>query len=239
MGPLDLTVEDIAFQPAQPAFDQERWTEHRAEERGAGGRQVLGIALSLAAALWLAFTAWSAGRVLVGQPLSSPAVAQWVAIAAGPLALLGLAWLMFGRTRRREAEKFTRSVIAMRSEARSLEALLEVLAQRIGDSHQALGTVAERLMSLGDEATGRLGGVTREFDSSSERLVRHGQALDQAAEAAEPTSRCFSTTSPAPKPRHEPSPNSCAPSAASRRPKPRIWASRSQSSRNAPARPTG
>ncbi len=184
MGPLDLTVEDIAFQPAQPAFDQERWTEQQSEERGAGGRQVLGIALSLAAALWLAFTAWSAGRVLVGQPLSSPAVAQWVAIAAGPLALLGLAWLMFGRTRRREAEKFTRSVIAMRSEARSLEALLEVLAQRIGDSHQALGTMAERLMSLGDEATGRLGGVTREFDSSSERLVRHGQALDQAAEAA-------------------------------------------------------
>ena len=184
MGPLDLTVEDIVMQPAQSAFDQERWTEQQSEERGAGGRQVLGIALSLAAALWLAFTAWSAGRALAGQPLSSPAVAQWVAIAAGPLALLGLAWLMFGRTRRKEAEKFTRSVVAMRTEARSLEALLEVLAQRIGDSHQALGTMAERLMSLGDEATGRLGGVTREFDSSSERLVRHGQALDQAAEAA-------------------------------------------------------
>jgi hypothetical protein len=37
---------------------------------------------------------------LAGQPLTSPAVAQWIAIAAGPLALLGLAWLMFGRTRR-------------------------------------------------------------------------------------------------------------------------------------------
>jgi len=184
MGPLDLTVEDIAMQPAQPAFDQDRWAEQRSEERGAGGRQVLGIALSLAAALWLAFTAWSAGRSLAGQPLSSPAVAQWIAVAAGPLALLGLTWLMFGRTRRKEAEKFTRSVITMRSEARSLEALLEVLAQRIGDSHQALAVMAERLMSLGDEATGRLGGVTREFDSSSERLVRHGQALDQAAEAA-------------------------------------------------------
>ena len=134
MGPLDLTVEDIVMQPAQPAFDQERWTEQQSEERGAGGRQLLGIALSLAAALWLAYAAWSAGRTLVGQPLSSPAVAQWVAIAAGPLALLGLAWLMFGRTRRREAEQFTRSVVAMRSEARSLEALLEVLAQRIGDS---------------------------------------------------------------------------------------------------------
>ena len=69
--------------------------------------------------------------------------------------MLGLAWLMFGRTRRREAEKFTRSVIAMRSEARSLEALLEVLAQRIGDSHAALATMAERLMS---SATRQRGG---------------------------------------------------------------------------------
>src|SRR5436190_1904404 len=74
--------------------------------------------------------------------------------------------------------------IVMQPAQPAFEALLEVLAQRIGDSHQALGTMAERLMSLGDEATGRLGGVTREFDSSSERLVRHGQALDQAAEAA-------------------------------------------------------
>ena len=184
MGTLDLTAEDIAMQPAQPAFDQEQWVEQQSEERGAGGRQVLGIALSLAAALWLAFTAWSAGRALAGQSLGSPAIAQWVAVAAGPLALLGLTWLVFGRTRRKEAEKFTRSVVAMRTEARSLEALLEVLSQRIGDSHQQLGEMAERLMSLGDEATGRLGGVTREFDSSSERLVRHGQALDHAAETA-------------------------------------------------------
>jgi hypothetical protein len=102
MGPLDLTVEDIAL---QPAFSQEQWAEQRSEERGAGGRQVLGIALSLAAALWLAFTAWSAGRALAGQPLSSPAVAPWVAIAPGPLAVGGLARRVVGRTRRKEAEK--------------------------------------------------------------------------------------------------------------------------------------
>ena len=39
-------------------------------------------------------------------------------------------------------------------------------------------------MQLGDEATGKLGGITREFDSSSEKLVKHGVALDRAAEAA-------------------------------------------------------
>ena len=47
MGPLDLTVEDIAM---QPAFDQEQWAEQSREERGAGGRQVLAYAISIAAA---------------------------------------------------------------------------------------------------------------------------------------------------------------------------------------------
>ena len=91
---------------------------------GAGGRAVLGWALAVLAAAWLAFSAWSAGLALAGRPLSFPEVAQWTAIVTGPLALLGLLWLMFGRTRRREAEAFTRSVVAMRSEARALEGLL-------------------------------------------------------------------------------------------------------------------
>ena len=97
---------------------------------------------------------------------------------------MGLVWLMFGRTRRKEAERFTRSVVTMRTEARSLEALLEVLSQRITDSRSELTMIAQHLMQLGDQATGKLGGITREFDSSSEKLVRHGEALDRAAEAA-------------------------------------------------------
>ncbi len=179
--PLDLTIDQIAM---QPAFDQDQWTESRAEEQGAGGRQVLGVGLTILAALWLAYAAWSAGRSLVGQPLSSPATAQWIAIIAGPLALLGLAWLMFGRTRRKETERFTRSVIAMRNETQSLEALLEVLSQRILDSRSELTMISQHLMQLGDDATGKLGGITREFDASSDKLLRHGQALDRAAEMA-------------------------------------------------------
>jgi len=168
----------------EPSFDQDQRLERTAEERGSGGRQVLAGALAVLAALWLAYTGWSAGRTLGGQPLTSPQIAQWVAVAAGPLALMGLAWLIFGRTRRKEAERFTRSVITMRSEARSLEALLEVLSQRINDSRTELTMIAKHLMQLGDETTGKLGGITREFDSSTEKLARHGEALDRAAGAA-------------------------------------------------------
>jgi len=180
--PLELTNVGNDF--AEPSFDQEQWLQQTAEERGTGGRLVLATALTVLAALWLAYTAWSAGRTLLGQPLTSPQIAQWIAVAAGPLALMGLVWLMFGRTRRKEAEKFTRAVITMRTEARSLEALLEVLSQRIQDSRSELTMISQHLMKLGDETTGKLGGITKEFDSSSEKLMRHGEALDRAAESA-------------------------------------------------------
>ena len=179
--PLDLTDAMVGV---EPSFDREQWAENRAEERGAGGRQVLGVLLLGLSAAWLAFSAWSAGRSVGGQSLGSPAFAQWVAVTAAPLALLGLVWLIFGRTRRKEAERFTRSVVTMRSEARSLEALLEVLSQRIHDSRSELTMISQHLMQLGDDATGKLSGITREFDTSSERLRRHGEALDRAAESA-------------------------------------------------------
>src|SRR6478672_7773301 len=179
--PLELTNGE----PPAPAVE-EQWLQPAEEttDRGAGGRHVLGIALTILAGLWLAYSAWSAGRTLAGQPLTSPQIAQWVAVAAGPLALLGLVWLMFGRTRRKEAERFTRSVVAMRSETRSLEALLEVLSQRISDSRSELTMITKHLMQLGDEATGKLGGITREFDTSTEKLKLHGEALDRVAESA-------------------------------------------------------
>ena len=180
LPPLDLTdgwhdapMEQVA-EYSQAAVEA---------DAGAGGRQVLGWSLTVLAALWLGFAAWSAGRAL-GSALSAPALAQWLAILAGPLALLGLVWLLFGRTRRREAERFTHSVIAMRTEARSLEDLLGVLRQRIDEEQDALGRMAERLMRLGDEATHRLGNVTRDLDSGAEALARHGVALDRAAENA-------------------------------------------------------
>ena len=182
----EVPVTDSEENSPPIGFDPVQWSEGRADEEPAtpGGRAVLATALILLAIAWTAYTAWSAGRVLGGEPLSSPAIAEWVAIATGPLALLGLAWLMFGRTRRKEAERFTRSVVTMRTEARSLEALLQVLSERINDSRSELTMISQHLMTLGDEATGKLGGITREFDSSTEKLSLHGQALDRAAEMA-------------------------------------------------------
>ena len=187
--PLDLTQDQVVI---EPTFDPTQWEESRSEERGSGGRQVLGTGLIILAALWVGYIAWSAGRTLAGQPLSSPAIAQWLALAAGPLALMGLVWLMFGRTRRKEAERFTQSVVAMRTEARSLEALLEVLSQRISDSRTELTMISQHLMQLGDQTTGKLGGITQQFDASTNRCITAGRWVrcPQGQEFDESTNRC-------------------------------------------------
>lgn len=155
-----------------------------APEQGAGGRAVLGWTLGLLSATWIGFAAWSAGRALGAGPLSPPAIAQWLAILAGPLALIGLIWLVFGRTRRKEAEAFTRSVVAMRQESRSLEALLSVLRQRIDDNQLALRSMADQLMTLGDEAAQRLGATTSQLGAGARALAQQGETLDRAAESA-------------------------------------------------------
>ena len=121
--------------------------------------------------------------------------------------------MMFGRTRRREAERFTNSVVTMRTEARSLEALLEVLSHRIQDSRTELTMISQHLMQLGDDATGKLGGITREFDTSTERLKRHGEALDRAAESRATTLLCCLGTFREPSNPRAPSRNSSARSA--------------------------
>lgn len=170
----------------EPQFDRLSWEDTRREEgvAPAGARMVLGWGLSLLALLWVGYAAWSGGRALGAEPLTSPEIAQWIAILTGPLALLGLVWLMFGRTRRKEAERFTRSVVAMRTEARNLQDVLNALSRQIDNNHTALGVMAGDLMSLGDQAASRLGAVTAELNESSRQLAEHGAALDRAAESA-------------------------------------------------------
>ena len=100
--------------------------------------------------------------------------------------------------------------------------------------------ISQHLMQLGDDATGKLGGITREFDSSSEKLLRHGEALDRAAEIRAQRHRaCCSKTCRAPSRPRASWPSNCAPLGsefgAARRPS---SASRSASSPSGRARPT-
>ncbi|MBB3763863.1 coiled-coil domain-containing protein [Sphingomicrobium lutaoense] len=183
---LPSPADDPDSQQGVEGFDHYQWEEAAETEApaDAGGRAVLSWALALLAIGWTGYASWSAGRALIGAPLTTPAIAQWVAVVAAPLAMLALAWLMFGRTRRREAEKFTRSVISMKAEARALEDQLSSLVRRIDDSRTALAGMTSELDGMASEAAERIAGASQSIAQDTARMAEHGARFDRSAAAA-------------------------------------------------------
>ena len=125
--------------------------------RSAGSR-ILAALLFLLSLGWLGISGYALSKAWPGGSLI--AWTGWAATISAPLILLALVWLIFGRSTRRETERFTRAVAAMRRESQALESVLAIVAGRLQDNRAALGEEAARLMALGDEASDRLGRVT-------------------------------------------------------------------------------
>jgi hypothetical protein len=152
------------------------------ESETGGSRTALAVVLWLLAAAWIGAVGYALWRTR--PSLDASTAVSWIATLSGPLILLSLLWLLFGRTRRSEAERFTRAVRTMRAESVALESVLEIVSGRIEENHAKLRDKAERLMSLGDEASDRLGRVTHYLAKESDTLGRQAAALDAAASAA-------------------------------------------------------
>ncbi|HYE27141.1 MAG TPA: hypothetical protein VEA61_02750 [Allosphingosinicella sp.] len=147
-----------------------------------GGVRLFGALLLVLAAAWVGAVGYHWWQTR--PPANLATIISWAATLAGPLALLALLWLLGGRSSRREAERFSRAVEAMTAESRALESVLEIVASRIEANHSRLRGEAERLMSLGDEASDRLGRVTYYLSKETASLDQKAAALDAAAAAA-------------------------------------------------------
>ncbi|MEA3050413.1 MAG: hypothetical protein QOG84_2249 [Sphingomonadales bacterium] len=155
--------------------------EQPVRPRGTGPR-LLGAFLILVALAWIGAVGW-----LLWQSRPAPTLQNavtWIGTLSGPLVLLGLLWLLLGRSARRETERFTRAVEEMRRESNALESVLEIVAARIEANHARLRGEAEKLMSLGDEASDRLGRVTYYLSKETASLDRKAAELESAAAAA-------------------------------------------------------
>ncbi len=168
------------FKGSEPPV--ESWApEEEPEERPAKVR-ALSILLLVLALAWTAAAIWSIWRT--SPALTVPNLMQWLAFVSPPLILLGVAWLLLGQTPRRETERFTRAISAMRTESTALESVLTIVAARLEENHSKLRNEAAKLMSLGDEASDRLGRVAYYLSKESGNLDKKAAALETAAEAA-------------------------------------------------------
>jgi hypothetical protein len=159
----------------------DQWEETQAPGTSVGAK-VLAALLILLAIGWIGFAAWMLRQA--NSAPSFPEIASSIALVSAPLILLGLLWLIFGRTSRSETERFTRAVQAMKSESTALESILQIVTARLEDSHTRLTTEAARLMTLGDEASDRLGRVAHYLSKQTETLDKKSEQLESAANVA-------------------------------------------------------
>jgi hypothetical protein len=176
------THEDWGVLPATNGYvEGGDWPVEGPEEHPRRAR-ALGWILAVLAIAWTAAAIWSIAR---GAPaLTLPNALQWISFVTPPLILLGIAWIILGQTPRKETERFTRAVAALRSESSALESVLAIVATRLEENHSKLRGEATKLMSLGDEASDRLGRVTYYLSKESANLDKKSLALETAAEAA-------------------------------------------------------
>jgi predicted nucleic acid-binding Zn-ribbon protein len=145
-------------------------------------KKLLGPVLVGAAVIWAALATWVAMAGAAAGAL--PNLMQWFALMSAPLALLGLVWLLFGGTTRRDAQGYTRAVTEMRKESQELEALLAAVTARLDENHGKITSEASKLMALGDEASDRLGRVAHYLSKESAKLDAKSDALEKAADKA-------------------------------------------------------
>ena len=154
-------------------------------ERGAALRRRTGCSRSclfLLALGWLGVSGYALSLAWPGP--SFIAWTGWAATFSAPLILLALAWLIFGRSTRRETERFTRAVAAMRRESQALESVLAIVAGAAQENRAVLqrgGGAADvaRRRGVRPARPGHLLSLARDAE-----LDRKAQALDAAAASA-------------------------------------------------------
>ena len=182
--PQDGEIEWLGEKPWEAAADPDAYPGNDLEQaRGRGiGVRLFAALLILLALAWTGVSGYALVRVWPGPSLT--AWSGWAATISAPLILIGLLWLIFGRSSRRETRRFTAAVRAMRAESEALEAVLAIVTTKLAENRATLNEESARLMSLGDEASDRLGRVTQHLSRETAELDRKAQALDSAAEAA-------------------------------------------------------
>ncbi len=175
----DISHQDEASEWPEPA--QGLFAE-AVEAPASGGMNPLALILAVLAAAWTGLAVWSAVVQLDGAAM--PDIVAAIALACVPLVLLGLIWQIFGRTSRRETERFTRAVAAVKGESAALDSVLQIMTARLEESYTRLGSETARLMTLGDEASDRLGRVTHYLSKEGATLDKKAGQLESAANAA-------------------------------------------------------
>lgn len=170
---------DQAIMVPSPDTDAEdivpprRWTDF-----------AIGGALGLAGAIWLGI--WLLGVISITSAGSASiaTIASWIALASGPLALLGILYILSRRTSTREARRFADTAMSMRVESQRLEAAIARITDTLDSRRADLSSHTSALLDEGSRAAERLAQISMDMRDETNLLARHSDQLGQAATAA-------------------------------------------------------
>ena len=143
--------------------------------------RLVALLIGLAALGWITLVIWTALAPAAG-PTALPV--SWIATASGPLAAIGVFWLLTRRTSRIEARRFERTAAAMRHESQALEQVIARLSGQIAENRRQLGEQAHQLLLIGDDANARLSEISQGMRAESAALARQSDVIEHTASAA-------------------------------------------------------
>ena len=113
-----------------------------------------------------------------------PSLANVIALASGPLALLGIVYVLLQRSTRSEVRRFGDTALSMRVESRRLEAAMARVSAALDNRRADLATHASALLGEGDRAAERLSQISIDMRDETDLLKRQTDYLNQVARAA-------------------------------------------------------
>ncbi|OHT19864.1 hypothetical protein [Edaphosphingomonas haloaromaticamans] len=173
---VEAPPQSVAVAPQAPEPEAEPAIEPASSWQG----RVTAAVLLVAAAIWIVAVGTSVEAD--GSPLTR--ATALISLASGPLALLGVIFIVLQRSSRKEAARFGQTAQAMRAESALLESVIGRLADRISESRKDLADQAQQLMSLGDDTALRLSEIAAAMGRETRILRAESDNLETAAEIA-------------------------------------------------------
>jgi hypothetical protein len=169
----ELVLDQPIADAARPSFDEDVAADIPSRQ---WGDFAAGAAVGLLAAGWVTL-------IVLRTPAATSAV-DLIALASGPLALLGILYILARRTSTRDAKRFATTAMSMRAESERLETAVARITATLDERREALSAHTDSLLTEGTRAAERLQQISMDMRDETDLLARHSDQLSQAAAAA-------------------------------------------------------
>lgn len=145
-----------------------------------GADIAIGVLFGTLATGWVAL--WIGGAAPTAIDL--PAIANGIALLSGPLALLGILYILLQRGSLREAKRFGDTALSLRVEARRLEDAVGRITAVLDNRRADLAGHTSALLDEGNRAAEKLQQISMDMRDETDLLARQTELLQNAAGGA-------------------------------------------------------